>query len=112
MNQTEFASNLKAAETFRTLAERPDETDFWTGYIRGLRRSFHGIVFGTELEHQLWLTLEGDPSREARRNGYLAGCTSLTVQEILLSRQREDWIEEHPDKWEGIQDGLNDPSAG
>ena len=70
------------ADALRRIEPDPVKIDWWTGYMRGLRRAHHGERFGTEAEHQLWLSAveSDDPSLVARRNGYLAGLT-LTAQE-------------------------------
>ena len=49
---------------------------YWEGYQRGLRRAYYGEVFGTEEEHNLWLSLaddEVDESRRERGRGYRDG---------------------------------------
>ncbi len=50
MTQGEFESQMLKAETFRRLGER---SDYWAGFMRGLRRAFHGENFGTADEHEL-----------------------------------------------------------
>ena len=111
MNQAEFAHNLKAADTLRHTAERPEEVWYWTGYARGLRRSFHGAIFGTEEEHQHWMALEGDPTRDARRTGYVDGYRGLSVREAIREMElREDQAEaraSRPDFYRGIQDAQD-----
>lgn len=73
MNQKEFESEMGKAKGMK-IAE-PDRVDFWDGYIRGLRRGYHGEKFGTDEEHQLWwnLTDDDDESRAARGQGYRVG---------------------------------------
>lgn len=50
---------------------------WWAGYIRGLRRAHHGETFGTQAEHDLYLSASAsdDPSRAALGRGYRAGLT-------------------------------------
>ncbi len=60
-------------ETFKryTLAAKTDASEYSQGYVRGLRRHYHGDNFGTEDEHNLWLNC-GDRHPE-RSQGYLDG---------------------------------------
>ena len=46
--------------------EKPQSADYWAGYERGLRRAYHGEQFGTEEDHNLWLSITDDVD-EARR---------------------------------------------
>jgi DNA-binding transcriptional regulator YiaG len=52
--------------------ERPA---YWTGYINGLQRRFHGEAFGTQQEHERWLaaTGEGDEEQKEQSRGYRDG---------------------------------------
>ena len=72
MTEQQFVHEMTKAETFRKLGDRPE---YWAGYIRGLRRAYHGENFGTSEEHELWLSLSGDDdeSRRDRGQGYRAG---------------------------------------
>jgi len=74
MNEATFQSELRRCETMRRFVTEPTEADFYVGYMRGLRRRYHGEKFGTEEEHQLWLTLaeSDDASHAAEGRGYLA----------------------------------------
>ncbi len=42
------------------------ETCFWEGYTRGLRRYYHGMRFGTVLEHVTWLNSRNYPEEDWR----------------------------------------------
>jgi len=67
----------------RTLRKRGDRPEYWTGYERGLRRAFLGDQFGTEQEHELWLTFAADgvdPMRRERGQGYRDGLLVLTPE--------------------------------
>ena len=70
-----FESLMRRADTLR----RHDTAnrDWWTGYIRGLRRAHHGAQYGTDAEHALFLSAadSDDPSRAALGRGYRAGLT-------------------------------------
>lgn len=70
-----FAALMRRADTMRRLTSDALESDWWAGYMRGLRRAHHGERFGTEAEHQLWLSAAAstDPSRSALGLGYRAG---------------------------------------
>ena len=68
-----FKLEMLKARTFRERGERPD---YWLGYERGLRRGFHGARFGTEEDHEIWLSLAADPGDRTRRErgqGYREG---------------------------------------
>jgi hypothetical protein len=66
MDEQTFQSEILRARTYRELGERPA---YWTGYERGLRRGFYGECFGTDQEHELWLTLEADGDAICRERG-------------------------------------------
>jgi len=55
----------------------PIKADWWAGYIRGLRRAYHGERFGTEAEHQAHLDAASSNNelRAAHGRGYAAGLT-------------------------------------
>lgn len=80
-----FASLMRRADMLRrhcTDPQKPFESDWWAGYMRGLRRAHHGERFGTRAEHDLWLSAveSSDPSRAAIGRGYRAGLT-LTMRD-------------------------------
>lgn len=87
-----FASLMRRADTLRRGENDPVKQDWWTGYMRGLRRAHHGAAFGTESEHQMWLSLGEvangmnskqavlSASRAALGRGYRAGLT-LTMRD-------------------------------
>jgi hypothetical protein len=71
MDETAFRRegvSLAATGTFESM-------DYWLGYRRGVRRAHRGSRFGTEAEHQLWLTFAGaaDPGLAERGRGYRDG---------------------------------------
>lgn len=70
-----FQSLMRRADTLRRGETDPVRAAGWTGYIRGLRRAQHGTSFGTEVEHQLYLSAAAsdDPERAALWRGYRAG---------------------------------------
>ena len=68
MNEQRFKSEIQRAETMRRDID-PDRADYWAGYIRGLRRLYHGEDFGTNHEHALWLSLIKRPDIRSQRRG-------------------------------------------
>lgn len=92
MTERDFQTNARAADTFRRLSQEPEEQDFWAGYVRGLRRNYHGENFGTADEHSLWMSAAGcdDLSRKMRGLGYQTGFDGQNVQQamkLIASRQ-------------------------
>lgn len=77
-----FASLMRRADTLRRVESDPVRSEWWTGYMRGLRRAHHGERFGSEAEHEMWLAAEqsDDPHRAALGRGYRAGLT-LTMRD-------------------------------
>lgn len=43
------------AEALRKICDDPKMSEYWSGYIRGLRRAYHGKKFGTGADHKMWL---------------------------------------------------------
>ena len=62
-------------EMSRANALLDSDPDYWTGYMRGLRRAYYDEKFGTEEEHQAWSNDDdhGDTTRRARLDGYKDG---------------------------------------
>lgn len=77
-----FSTLLRRADTLRRLEGDPLRSDWWVGYMRGLRRAHHGERFGSQAEHELWLSAaeSDDPARAALGRGYRAGLT-LTMRD-------------------------------
>ncbi len=67
MDRSVFEQNMNYAKTMHSIGE---QSEYWNGYMRGLRRRYHGENFGTEEEHQLWLTANGDDTHDQRSAGY------------------------------------------
>ena len=74
MNEREFRYNTLGAKYLGEFSERPD-SDFWAGYVRGMRRLYHGENFGTIKGHILRMGLidDRDEARKARGLGYRFG---------------------------------------
>jgi hypothetical protein len=86
MTEKEFQMNMRAAKIFQGL----DNSDFWAGYQCGLRRNYHGEKFGTSDEHQNWMNLVDDETRQDLGKGYRAGFEGQNIQQAmktLVSRQ-------------------------
>lgn len=68
-----FETEMRRAQIMQTA--EPDRADYWTGFQRGLRRAHHGESFGTQAEHELWLSLADDEmaDRRMKGEGYRAG---------------------------------------
>ena len=80
MNEKAFHRELRKAHIRR---ERGEQPDYWFGYERGLIRGFRGEQYGTEQEHEFWLSLaaEGDASLRERGRGYRDGLVVATAEE-------------------------------
>jgi len=74
---SKFASLMRRADTLMRVESDPIRAEWFAGYKRGLRRAHHGERFGSEAEHQLWLSASEstDPMRAALGRGYRAGLT-------------------------------------
>lgn len=74
MTEQKFTSEIRRAETMRGLSDLM-MAEYWAGYIRGLRRMYHGEKFGTNDEHEQWLSAANsrDESRKQLGRGYKDG---------------------------------------
>ena len=54
MEESTFKHEMAMAKTFHDLGVK---TDYWRGYMKGLRRSYHGENFGTDEDHRRWLSV-------------------------------------------------------
>ena len=72
MNKSQFEREMHRAAAMSAAGDLPD---YWAGYVRGLRRAFHGEQFGTDAEHALWQAAadSDDDQRRERGAGYRAG---------------------------------------
>lgn len=72
MEKGHFQREMMKAQNFIELGE---DSDYWMGYQRGLRRRYHGEIFGTDEEHEMWMQLyeDSDDVRAARGRGYRDG---------------------------------------
>lgn len=89
MTREEFEAAGRAADVLRHTSD-PVNAEFWMGYLRGLRRHFHGEHFGTPEEHALWSRLadeQGDDARQARGIGYRCGVVGTPIAEAMTEAQ-------------------------
>ena len=72
MDRKTFELEMMRAKTFMMTGE---DYDYWAGYEKGLRRRFKNENFGTDAEHEFWLSLKNsdDDMRRNRGRGYHAG---------------------------------------
>jgi hypothetical protein len=75
MTQEEFQTKMTEATLHRCRANGPGDVAYYTGFMQGLLRSYHGVRFGTDAEHVLWLALTDDENlvRRTRGEGYRDG---------------------------------------
>lgn len=78
-----FASLMRRADTLRRAESDPLISEWWAGYMRGLRRAHHGERFGSAAEHDLWVSAaeSTDPRRAALGRGYRTGLTLLPCEQ-------------------------------
>lgn len=97
-NEEVFTAEMKRAQVMRDL--EADNEPYWRGYIRGLRRGYHGDNFGTSAEHKMyWNNASSDNADRATmgegyRDGYYffeepkRGRISLLGETVLLFNLR------------------------
>lgn len=61
----------KEFKRFAAFAKAAEPSDYLSGYQRGIRRNFHGEVFGSDDEHALWMAMDGHRAEMGR--GYRDG---------------------------------------
>jgi hypothetical protein len=79
MDENRFLSLMRKARNYSYLHGDPD---YWHGYQRGLRRGFHGELFGTDDEHNRWVRLADEGRDQASRDrgrGYRDGLEACVV---------------------------------
>jgi hypothetical protein len=77
MHHSTFKSKLLHAQSMR---DRDARSHYWRGYLRGLRRAYHGKRVGTEQEHALWLSMVylDNPVHQELGCGYRDGLNAAT----------------------------------
>jgi hypothetical protein len=77
--KSKFETLLLRADKEKSHGDKPD---YWTGYIRGIRRAYHGEKFGTEQEHQQWLSaIDRGGQYQERGEGYIAGLAAMDAND-------------------------------
>lgn len=78
-----FESEMIRAKTFQVISS--ETHDYWMGYMRGLRKAFHGERFGTAAEHAVWCeaVYSRDEQRSQRGKGYRDGLKGVPDGEVL-----------------------------
>jgi hypothetical protein len=69
MTEQQFQSEMRRVETMRRLATDPMQSDYYAGYIRGLRRAYHGENFGTPQEHDIRIALVNSEDESQKKQG-------------------------------------------
>jgi hypothetical protein len=89
MTEKEFQHNMAGAETLRNFTEMPEISNFWAGYLRGVRCNYYGAKFGTDKEHARWMALaeSDDDSRRARGLGYRKGFAGESVRDAVTKAE-------------------------
>lgn len=64
MTEQQFKNKMNYA---RAMHDNSDDQRYWAGYIRGLRRYYHGEKFGTEEEHIKYISLADEARYESRQ---------------------------------------------
>ena len=74
MTKEIFEYEIGKAKTFAYLGER---VCYWEGYQRGLCRAYYGEVFGSQEEHERWMSFAEDDKAndflQERGRGYVDG---------------------------------------
>ena len=76
MTEQEYLSRMALAHTMGSHSSQPG---YYEGYMQGLRRCFHGPLFGTLKEHEEWLVLayDRDQAKADRGRGYQHGLQGI-----------------------------------
>ena len=83
MDKTFFERCLKTADVFKSLNQ--NQSNFYDGYIRGMRRAFHGS-FGTDAEHEKYMAISGsepDINRRLLGDGYKMGFAGIDITHLM-----------------------------
>lgn len=73
LDENVFKNEMGMAQSY--LALQPDRSEYWRGYIRGLRKAYHGENFGTAIEHAAYCEAiySEYPDRKMLGQGYRDG---------------------------------------
>lgn len=110
-----FKDMMLRADTFKQISLSPEDSEFWVGYMRGLRVTHHEN-FGTEEDHEKWAGIESDcPDlvRRARGEGYRAGIAKIdpiwlfnSLQNAMTTRQLAEAAGVAPSRIRQIADQI------
>ena len=70
MEESEYYSKMGQADDF---LQRGGNSAYYAGYVRGLRRRYHGDKFGTKEDHDRWMGYINDKGRTIMGCGYQDG---------------------------------------
>ena len=86
MREQNFKHEMGRAETMKLLTDDPLKVEYWIGYIRGLRRAYHGEAFGTDAEHHQYQKAidSTDELRKHRGLGYRDAIMQGQAHEVAL----------------------------
>lgn len=93
MTKETFEREMAQARTFYELGT---DSDYWRGYMRGLRRRYHGENFGDVGDHEKWLDCINDDYRrelgQGYRDGYFGPCDwADPAAAVKTMRTWRDW---------------------
>jgi len=95
MDERDFEARINAAEAIRFLGDNDKAVAdrFWEGYARGVRHSYYGLHFGTEEDHDIWMSAvnHDDPAARAHGYGYQTGVNDHDIEaaQAILKHIRE-----------------------
>lgn len=90
MTESEFKKLMKLA--------RSVDSDYITGYERGLRRHYHGENFGEPGEHETWFGMTGH--RQAQGEGYRDGFAGRNPRLDWAPQTAADRVSGHDNRLE------------
>lgn len=100
--------------TERLRSDTGVQSEWLTGYVRGLRRAIHGEAFGTDDEHTKWLAFSGsaNPTHAERGAGYRAGLAREPLDAVTGSTASDAdrlraWLTEHRRTQRGLARELD-----
>jgi hypothetical protein len=85
MTESEFKTNMRAAKTFVTVLE----SDFWNGYIAGIRRHYHGDNFGS-INHN-YLMKGNDMKSDGYRMGFCGISAAHSLNYLTTKKVQSDF---------------------
>ena len=83
MDKSFFERCVKIADIYKAISS---QSNFYIGYIRGLRKAYHGSAFGTDAEHETYMNIpaaEIDLNRRLIGDGYRMGFAGIDISQLL-----------------------------